>query len=320
MIHTDAGYYTPVTPPGGAGATSYMHVWYLKDHLGNNRVLADGGGNALKMYHYDPFGEQISVASSASLSPFPSGAAESPYRYGGKEWSAPTSTYDFEARQFSPSFHRFTSMDPLAEKYYGISPYAYCKDNPVNLVDPNGLIDKEWLKKGGTTLGAGLVATIGGGLAVLSEAGVAPGAYALSTGISAIGLGVGMIIIGLSTDPTPEGRQKLEMMPTGVANAIGKSSDQVLGTKNHEVEMIANFIDATIGLGTLAEPQTPIESVVNLITIVQAGAATKKVGEMLMEEQSSSRGIENNDLPIIHKNWKQDLEESSPWKSSEYQL
>lgn len=33
---------------------------------------------------------------------------------------------------------RFTTMDPLAEKYYSISPYAFCAGNPVNLVDPEG--------------------------------------------------------------------------------------------------------------------------------------------------------------------------------------
>ena len=29
-------------------------------------------------------------------------------------------------------------MDPLAEKYYSISPYAYCAGNPVDAVDPDG--------------------------------------------------------------------------------------------------------------------------------------------------------------------------------------
>lgn len=29
-------------------------------------------------------------------------------------------------------------MDPLAEKYYSISPYAYCGNNPINAVDLNG--------------------------------------------------------------------------------------------------------------------------------------------------------------------------------------
>ncbi len=28
--------------------------------------------------------------------------------------------------------------DPLSEKYYGTSPYAFCNSNPVNLVDPDG--------------------------------------------------------------------------------------------------------------------------------------------------------------------------------------
>jgi len=29
-------------------------------------------------------------------------------------------------------------MDPLAEKYYSVSPYVYCAGNPVNLVDEGG--------------------------------------------------------------------------------------------------------------------------------------------------------------------------------------
>ena len=138
MIHTDAGYYTPVPPPSGSGNPTYMHVWYLKDHLGNNRVFADGTGTALRNHHYDPFGESITLTG-ATQSPFPTGATESPYKYGEKEWSDATSTYDFEARQFSPNFHRFTTMDPLCEKYYGISPYAYCLNNPTRFIDPLGL-------------------------------------------------------------------------------------------------------------------------------------------------------------------------------------
>ena len=33
----------------------------------------------------------------------------------------------------------FTTMDPLCEKYYNISPYAYCGNNPVLFIDPTGM-------------------------------------------------------------------------------------------------------------------------------------------------------------------------------------
>ena len=138
MIHTDAGYYSPVMPPPGVTGPVYTHIWYVKDHLGNNRMLADNDGNPIAVNDYDPFGEAISVAGVYSVYPFPPSAKESPYKYGGKEWSEITSTFDFEARQFSPHFHRFTTMDPLAEKYYSISPYAYCANNPCNYSDPFG--------------------------------------------------------------------------------------------------------------------------------------------------------------------------------------
>ena len=82
------------------------------------------------------------------------------HKYGGKEWNTTTSTYDFEARYLSPAFHRFTTMDPLAEKYYSISPYAYCAGNPVNLVDPDGPFPHVI---GGAVIG-GLV---GGGLSII---------------------------------------------------------------------------------------------------------------------------------------------------------
>lgn len=36
---------------------------------------------------------------------------------------------------------RFLSIDPLAEKYYSISPYAYCNNNPLRYIDPDG---KDW--------------------------------------------------------------------------------------------------------------------------------------------------------------------------------
>ena len=48
--------------------------------------------------------------------------------------------YDYGARQYDPTLGMFTSMDPFCEKYYHLSPYAYCGNDPVNFVDPTGCI------------------------------------------------------------------------------------------------------------------------------------------------------------------------------------
>ena len=66
------------------------------------------------------------------------------YLYGGKELQQRfgVNLYDSGSR-FQSNTGAFTSPDPLAEKYYSISPYAYCAGNPVNLVDPEG---KDWYK------------------------------------------------------------------------------------------------------------------------------------------------------------------------------
>ena len=35
------------------------------------------------------------------------------------------------------------SVDPMSGKYPSTSPYAYCRNNPIVLVDPNGMFDDE---------------------------------------------------------------------------------------------------------------------------------------------------------------------------------
>ena len=64
------------------------------------------------------------VGASARAGP-PAAAAGRPY-------------LDFGARFYDPRTAAWLSQDPLSEKYYPISPYAYCAGNPVNLVDPTG--------------------------------------------------------------------------------------------------------------------------------------------------------------------------------------
>ena len=64
-------------------------------------------------------------------------------KYNGKEFVEMNGldTYDYGARGYYAAMGRFMTVDPLAEKYYNNSPYAYCKNNPINRIDPNGMDD-----------------------------------------------------------------------------------------------------------------------------------------------------------------------------------
>ena len=44
----------------------------------------------------------------------------------------------YEFRQYDARIGRWWSVDPLVDKYPGVSPYAFCNGSPVLLLDPNG--------------------------------------------------------------------------------------------------------------------------------------------------------------------------------------
>ena len=82
-------------------------------------------------------GSEMSMV--ASVSP-----AASPNRwlFSGKEsqsfLSADIPLLDFGARMYDPATARWTAIDPMAEKYYSVSPYAYCLGNPIENIDVHG--------------------------------------------------------------------------------------------------------------------------------------------------------------------------------------
>ncbi len=110
-----------------------VYYYYLKDHLGNNRVVINNSGAVVEKSHYYPSGMRFypeSTSNSAAL----------PYRYNGKEMEAMNglNQMDYGARRRYSGLPIWTGPDELREKYYSISPYAYCAGNPVNAVDPDG--------------------------------------------------------------------------------------------------------------------------------------------------------------------------------------
>ena len=60
------------------------------------------------------------------------------YTFSAKERDSETGLSYFGARYYSSDVSIWLSVDPMSDKYPSLSPYVYCADNPVKLVDPNG--------------------------------------------------------------------------------------------------------------------------------------------------------------------------------------
>ena len=128
MILTEEGY---VTLSGDAP----IYHYYLKDHQGNNRVVINQASTVEQINHYYPFGGLFEVNTTTS--------GIQSYKYNGKELDRihGVDWYDYEARMYDGALGRFTTVDPLTEKYYSTNLYAYCKNNPINRIDPDGKDD-----------------------------------------------------------------------------------------------------------------------------------------------------------------------------------
>ena len=129
-----------------AGTVSYRPLIHLCDHLGSVRSVIDGDtGTVVEASDYYPFGKRITPPPAAEPVEATSQSATSPNRwhFSGKESQsflyANIPLLDFGARMYNPTIARWTTSDPMSEKYYGISPYVYCLGNPISIIDPNGM-------------------------------------------------------------------------------------------------------------------------------------------------------------------------------------
>ena len=111
--------------------------FYHSDHLGSASWITDNGGVAVQHLQYLPYGERY-------VDQRVTGYQER-FTFTGKERDEETGYGYFGARYMD---HELTTMwlsvDPMSDKYPGISPYAYCAWNPVKLVDPDG---NDWYEK-----------------------------------------------------------------------------------------------------------------------------------------------------------------------------
>ena len=115
--------------------------WFVKDHLGNVRTVVDvstglSAPQVVERNDYLPFGTRMNAGTAV--------LASNRFRLGGKEnqtfGTLDLSKVDFGARMYDPFIAGWTTADPLAVAQRPISPYAYCFDNPLVVVDRDGQI------------------------------------------------------------------------------------------------------------------------------------------------------------------------------------
>jgi len=133
-----------VAPVNVGNSTYWKYEYSMKDHLGNVRVVfaahSHGQPELLQQTSYYPFGMTMQQQNFSSQN-----ATENKYLYNSKELQDDQLAgntldwYDYGARFYDATLGRWHVVDPLAEKYYSISTYAYVANNPMIFIDPDGM-------------------------------------------------------------------------------------------------------------------------------------------------------------------------------------
>jgi len=109
--------------------------YFIKDHLGNVRDVITTNpyysNSIIQITDYYPFGLEIQDIN----------ASDNLQLYNSKELQTDAKLwwYDYGARFYDPQLGRWHSVDPMAEKHFGFTPYNYVLDNPIRFIDVMGL-------------------------------------------------------------------------------------------------------------------------------------------------------------------------------------
>ena len=118
---------------GYMDSTGNYH-YYIKDYQGNVRAVIDQQGTLEEVNNYYPYGALLGGGTLGG------NQGVQPYKYGTKELDRQNGLdwYDSQARMYDPLLGRTPTIDPKAEEYTPISPYAWCAGNPILFIDPDG--------------------------------------------------------------------------------------------------------------------------------------------------------------------------------------
>ena len=192
----------------GVAGMKYNDATYIyrKDVQGNIIALLDSNGRIVVKYAYDAWGYHTVYDSNGNINTDKNFIGNiNPFRYRSYYYDTETKLYFLKTRYYDPEVGRFISPDSIEyldpETINGLNLYAYCNNNPVSNVDPNG--NKWWnilawigvglVVAAITVLTAGMAGAVISGVAGGIIYGAAIGTLALGS-IGAVGGAVGGII------------------------------------------------------------------------------------------------------------------------------
>lgn len=116
------------------------NIYYFHgDHLGTASFITDASGDAYQFFANLPFGETMIEQKNTEVND----DYENRWKFNGKELDTETGLYYYGARYYNPSTSVWLSVDPMADAMPSWNPYNYTKQNPINLIDPDGKMPNE---------------------------------------------------------------------------------------------------------------------------------------------------------------------------------
>jgi RHS repeat-associated protein len=106
-----------------------VNYYPVHDNRGSVIKIVDGSGNVTASYTYDDYGMIIDNSNPSF---------DNRFFFCGCEYDAETGLYLMGARYYDPEVGRFITPDPIGAMG-GLNLYAYCKNDPINFIDPSGL-------------------------------------------------------------------------------------------------------------------------------------------------------------------------------------
>ena len=113
--------------------------YYVKNLQGDIIAILNASGEQVVEYKYDAWGN-VSI----DEAPLETIGIKNPYRYRGYRYDNETGLYYLQSRYYDPKIGRFINADSVdyldaSGTVLGCNLFAYCENNPVNMVDENGL-------------------------------------------------------------------------------------------------------------------------------------------------------------------------------------